>query len=1131
MRAFAGGAVTYVDANDFEVGLDSDAAPVAGNGTVAVTAGIATFSTVQAPPLAVGDVIVINLIPYRITAIAGLTCTLASGDGVPLTTPATAFSILRPKSIFPSTTPGLVRGITAGGDLSLVAGPTLSAPSVDASQGPVGVGLLRVTEGLAWAGNLTLEAGLDSRPLYVDFAVTNTADPLLFGGSIRNMIQYANVNSGRQTINGATRVQPMRLVFDELNYPVMDVVPTTALPAIVQPLDINGTLVEASVTNPRVGVNGGSIPTTSVVNGLVYAPGSNESRITGLAVYGYATGSGFLMRSANNTIINTYAGLQRDGTTITANKIGIQLSGQTSTTNTIGTVLVNELAANVIGGNTYAGIVARNGSTGNAIVGNFIGTDAAGNALGNTGFGISLEGVNGNVIGTRNAVRPDGTAAASNVIANNNNSGLRIINSRAANANLGNLVENNLIDANGIDGIQVSNSAFQVIGGQQPRQANVITRQIGSPTTGGNGVSVTSSNDISIFANFLGVDEAGSNTLGNARAGVLVDQSVRTVIAAGNRIGRNATGVTVRNGSTATRIEGNFIGTNDFDADLGNTGDGVAIDRSVGNFVRLGNVIANNDRHGVNITDSAAATLALGNVVSANTIRGNGTAGTGTGVRVAGGARSTIGGGGVGNVIISNANEGILVEPTSFTGSPVGIAIQGNYVGTSTLEQVDPTLGNSVGIRLKQATKAVIDGRNVIANAAEDGVRIEGSNGTALGSGKAGAGNVITANTGFGVVVTDRVTGQVKVVTNQGNGVAGNTISGNAAGVFVQGTNLVNGTSTTSSVVVGRRSITGLPLVGQANTITGNAGVGVTIDSAQSVLVQGNSIYGNTDAGGNPALPISIINGGNAGAVAPTLTSATITQRSGGGAQVTVQGSFAAAGTGTVTVVNGRATFSTPQPGASVGSTVLINGTGYAITSVITSVPGGNTVVQLQGNPSTIVVGTGRVASRSGVATFSVPQAQSLVGQSIIVAGRSHTVTSLSADGRTGRLAGSPTFLVSSFSTVQPVSFSLLAANLLGQQYVIDLYLNDPGDGTPGADGTGTGFAMRTYLGQAVVTIGPTGPGTFTATVALPAGIVPAGQYITATASTMRAAAGTSPFSTSQASPIARQVVLAGPGR
>jgi hypothetical protein len=1115
LRALAGSTVTYVDVNDFEVGFDSDAIPAAGAGTVTVNAGIATFTDPQVPPLAVGDVIVIASVPYRITAIAGANYTLASGNGVPLTTAATPFGILTPKKLGFDFLTGNVYGVTAAGALTLTAGPAIS--------GNAEAGLLRVTEGLAWIGTLTLEAGLDSRPLFVEFVVSNTADPIGFGGSLRNMIAYANANSGSQTINGAPRVQPMRLAFDEDNYPVMDMVPTSALPAITNPLDINGTLVEATVTNRRVGIDGSTIPTTSIVNGLVYAPGTNDSRLQGLAVYGFATGSGIQFRSAVNSIVNSYAGVQRDGTTLTANKIGIELTGQTATSNTIGTVVVNELAANVIGGNTYAGIVARNGSTGNAIVGNFIGTNAAGATLGNPGFGISLEGVNGNVIGTRNAVRPDGSVAASNVIANNNNSGLRITNALAATANLGNIVENNLIDANGIDGIQITSSTFQTIGGQQPRQPNVITRQIGAPTAGGNGISVTSSNDISIFSNYIGVDEAGSGSLGNARAGVLVDNSARTVVSAGNRIGRNATGVSIRNGAVGTRIEGNYIGANEFGAALGNTVDGVAIDRSVGNFVRLGNVIAHSGVNGVNITDSTAATLAAGNVVSGNTIRANGTAGVGAGVRVAGGARTTIGGTGVGNVITSNANEGILVESTNFTGSAVGITVQSNYVGTNNLEVIDPTLGNTVGVRLKRATDAVVNGRNVVASNKQDGVRVEGSIRATIGSATAGSGNVITNNAAVGVVVTDLVTGVVPPVSNQGNNVFGNTITANASGIRVRGTTLANGSSTTTGVIIGTRSIPGLPLVGLGNTITGNVGNGVAINAAQAVLVQGNSIYGNP--GG---LPIALTGGANAGAVAPRINSATFSQVSGSSTgQVTVQGTFATVGAGTVSVVSGRATFSTPQAGATVGTVVMINGVGYAITQVITSVPGGSTVVQLQGTPSTTVAGSGRVASTAGAATFSVPQAASLVGQSIIVAGRSYVVTSLSADGRTGRLAGNPTFLVSSFSTLQSVAFRFLAANMVGQQYVVDLFLNDPGDGVPGPGGTGTGYGLRRFLGQGTVTIGATGPGSFSITVNLPSGVIPIGQYITATATTVRASAGTTPLSTSQATTEARQLAFA----
>ncbi|MCE9630387.1 MAG: hypothetical protein K8S94_06680 [Planctomycetia bacterium] len=1138
------GNVSYTDSDSFSIGIGGrgvvgnlgNIALVSTNGSLTINAEVSTVADVpdstKTTLFAAGS---ITQTASRL--ISGDLVATAVGGSITLAQPQNDIFNLRASALAGNVTfvdfddfevgldsdavPGVPKGVGvfSGGSISLTAGPALSPLPVPAPLGPLGVPLLRVTEGLVWLDTLSLKAGLDSRSAYVDFAVTSTGDTAVFTGALRNMITYSNSNIATQTINGATRAQPMRVVFDEAGYPVDVITPVAALPAISKPLDINGTLVEQTVSIPRVGIDGSAIPTTSVVNGLVYAPGSNDSRITGLSVYGYATGSGIQFASAVNTIINTYAGLQRDGTTPSANKIGIELTGQTSTTNTIGTVLVNELAANVIGGNTYAGIVARNGSTGNAIVGNFIGTDAAGNDLGNTGFGISLEGVNGNVIGTRNAVRPDGTAAASNVIANNNNSGLRIARARAANANLGNIVENNLIDANGIDGIQITASAFQTIGGQQPRQANVITRQIGAPTVGGNGISVASSNDISIFANFIGVDEAGSSDLGNARAGVLVDGSTRTVISAGNRIGRNAIGVAMRNGAAATRVESNYIGTNEFDAALGNTVDGVAIDRSVGNFVRLGNVIANSGVNGVNITDATAGSLAAGNVVSGNTIRKNGSAGVGAGVRIAGGARTTVGGVGVGNVITSNANEGILVEPTSFTGAAIGISMQGNYIGTSRLEEIDSTLGNKVGVRLKGATNATVGGRNVVANSRQEGIRVEGSSGATIGSSSAGAGNVITRNGKYGLVVTDIITGQVGTATNQGNNVFGNTITGNVGGVLIKGTDLGNGVSTTSNVVVGTSAIPGLPLQGFGNTITGNSGVGVAINAAQSVLVEGNSIYGNT------GIPISITNGGNAGAVAPTLTSATFAQKSGSTGQVTVQGTFATTGAGTVTVVNGQASFSIPQPGATVGSVVTLNGVGYRITQVISSAPAGSTVVQLDGAPSSAVAGPGRVASKAGVATFTVAQAPSLVGNALVVDGRTYTVTSLSSDGRTAQLAGSPTFLVSNFSTVQAQSFGLVGSSVLGQQYVIDLYLNNPGEGNPS---TGVGYGMRTFLGRATVTVGPNGPGTFTVTINLPAGVIPAGQFITATASTVRSAPGTSPFSTSQAS-VAKQLVFAGP--
>ena len=1083
LRATASNQLRYVNSVSFEAGLDRISVNPDLATTVGVSASIATFSqafTVTLPGgirrgLIPGDVLVINTLPYRVLNVPSpTTASLIPTDGLPINYPAgTAFTVL---------TPQVTEVAAADVNLNCV------------------VGTLRVTAGIA-AGIMTLTAGD-----VVEYAVSSTENAL--GGSLRQMIEYANVNLGTRTANGVTASQPMQIVFNESLYPVQDIFVTSALPAVQKPVDIIGEAVEQNVTDyARVGIDGTGITATSIVHGLRYAAGSQGSRVTGLAMYGFDTGAGFRIVSGLNTFANNYAGVERNGTTLSGNKIGFELSGQTATTNTIGTYVADEALANVIGGNTYAGIVARSGATANAIVGNYIGTDSRGAVLSNLGDGVVFEGVNGNIIGARSAVLPDGTPAASNTIANNNNSGIRIVGSRAATLALGNLIENNLIQANAINGVEIIGSTFQNIGGIQPRQANVITGQVT-----GSGIRIAQSSDVSVVANYLGTNAAGTAGLGNFESGVMIDRSVRTIVNAGNRIVSNGTGVTIRNSSTATRVEGNWIGTDSVGTQLGNKADGVRIDRSIGNFVRLGNTIANNSTNGINITDSTAATLAQGNLVTGNLITANGTSSTGSGIRVSGGARHSIGQTGGANVITSNQGEGIRVDRSPLTGASVSVLIQGNYIGTNANEETDSSLGNNVGIRLSQASSVIVNGRNVIANNVGDGILLEGTLGSQVGAGSTAMGNVISGNTGNGITITSTV--GTPIVRSRDTNIFGNQISGNTqSGVLVKGTTNTNGVSTTSNVVIGLSAIPGKPVAGAANAIFGNRS-GVTIDGAQGVLVASNSIYDNI------GLPIEIINDGNRGATAPTLARAVFVQRSNSLSQVVVQGTFAEVGLGTATVINGTVTFSDPQPLLTVGAVVVLNGTGYRVAQK-TSV----TVFRLVGNPTLTTAGVGRVAATKGVSTFSVAQLPSLVGQSIIVAGRSYTVTSLSANGRTGSLAGAPTFAVGGFSLLQPVAFSWLNASLLNQQFVVDIFLNDPGDGDTQS---GTGYGMRTFIGRATVTIGPTGTGRFTATVNLPAGISAIGQYVTATATTVRASGAVSPFSTSQVSTRARQLVFAG---
>jgi fibronectin-binding autotransporter adhesin len=1083
LRAFAANELRFRNAANFEVGLNrAPVAPVPATATVTVDAtGVATFSepfvvpmTGPDRPLQAGDVLVINDLPYRVKSVIGLTAELIAADGTPDEYPAgTSFTVLTPQEIEVGAAEVYLNSVIGG---------------------------IRVTAGID--GEMTLTAAG-----FVEYVVSNTQD--VGGGSLRQMIGYSNVNRGARTVNGIPLPQPMRMVFDEFLYPVQDIFITSALPAVVNPLNIIGERVEVNVTDyERVGIDGTGVTATSIVHGIRYAAGSQGSSVSGLAVYGFATGGGFRIVSGLNTFVNNYAGVRRDGTTLTANKMGFEFSGRTATSNTVGTYVVDEALANVIGGNSFAGIVARNGATANAIVGNYIGTDAVGSDLGNLGDGIVFEAVNGNIVGARTAILPDGTPAASNVIANNNASGVRIAGARAATTALGNLIENNRIRDNAINGIEITGSTFQSVGGAQLRQANIITGQLT-----GSGVRVAQSADVSVVANYIGVDAVGTSGLGNAASGVMIDGSVRTLVNAGNRIASNGTGVTIRNGSIETRVEGNWIGTDSAGSALGNVGDGVLIDRSVGNFVRQGNTISNNGANGVNITDSTAAALAQGNFVTGNLIAGNGNVGSGTGagIRVSGGARHSLGQTGVGNVITANAGEGIRVDRSPLTGGSVGIMIQANFIGTNANEETDPALGNGVGIRLSRASAATVNGRNVVANNVQDGVVLEGTVRSQVGGANAGTGNVITGNGGNGVTITN-VVGTGSVV-NSGNNVYGNEITANGgAGVVVRGVT-TNGASTTSNVVVGVRTIPGQAPVGAANVISGNAGNGVTIDGAQSVLVQGNSIFEN---GG---VPIALLNNGNLGAAAPTLTRAVLVQRSNSLTQVVVDGTFAQTGTGRVTVNKGTATFNVAQPSLKAGSVVVINGTGFSVAEKVS-----NTVFRLAGNPTLTTAGVGRVSAKSGVATFSVPQSATLVGRAIVVAGRSYTVSNLSANGRTASLSGAPTFAVSGFSLLQPQAFNVVDATVLNQQFVVDIFLNAPADGNPT---TGAGYGMRTFVGRATVTVGPTGTGAFSATVNLPAGVSAVGQYVTATATTLRASALASAFSTSPVSSRARQLVFA----
>ncbi|MDH4194564.1 MAG: DUF4347 domain-containing protein, partial [Nitrospirota bacterium] len=279
--------------------------------------------------------------------------------------------------------------------------------------------------------------------------------------------------------------------------------------------------------------------------------GNNSFSGDGLVLTGSADGStirGFVIRDFSGDGIEIQAG--SDGNTIAGNYIGRLTAtgtdagaGEANTgnginllgsNNTIGGLAVAD--RNVISGNASNGIYLQ-GATGNTIIGNYIGTDATGMLdLGNTGRGILLEsGSNNNIIGGT-------SAAARNVIAGNDNTGILIADGVSPGTNsTGNIIQGNYIGvaADGTTargnlqhGVQLSGGVDNnLIGGTASGAGNIIAnnqwRGVNVQTSGSTGITILGNSiynngltgidlgDNGVTANDAGDGDTGANNLQN----------------------------------------------------------------------------------------------------------------------------------------------------------------------------------------------------------------------------------------------------------------------------------------------------------------------------------------------------------------------------------------------------------------------------------------------------------------------------------------------------------------------------------------------------------------------------------------------------------------------------------------
>jgi hypothetical protein len=265
--------------------------------------------------------------------------------------------------------------------------------------------------------------------------------------------------------------------------------------------------------------------------------------------------------------------------------------------------------------NNAAGVLIHGTAGGNSVKGNLIGTGPDGTGLGTNHWGVAL-GSGGNTIG--------GSSVAERNVISGNEVGVFL-------EGPGNTVKGNYIgtDAagtaaipNGTGVLMLNGAQNNTVGGSSAAERNVISGNSDA------GVEISdSSNGNSVKGNYIGTDAAGTAAIPNG-AGVLIMTGAQNNTIGGSSAGQRnvisgntSYGLLIQGtGTTANRVEGNYIGTNAAGtAEIANaTGVGItanALESTIGGTAAgEGNLIAFNTGNGVDIVGPSTTT---------NTIRGN----------------------------------------------------------------------------------------------------------------------------------------------------------------------------------------------------------------------------------------------------------------------------------------------------------------------------------------------------------------------------------------------------------------------------------------------------------------------------------------------------------------------------
>lgn len=660
--------------------------------------------------------------------------------------------------------------------------------------------------------------------------------------SLPEAITGANLNSG-----------PDEIAFDGVSS--ITVPSPTVLPSITGQVTIAG--AGGGSTNcdgaPQVTLLG-----HSGAVGLQLDDGSDGSRICRLIIGNFNTGIAVLPGADGVTVERNRLGT--DGTVALAQSFGVTTEANTT------------IRRNTISGNTTTGVSISAGAGAATVTGNAIGTNPAGNSAIPNGQGLWVSSPTA-VVGGTGVGEP-------NLISGNTSNGVIADAGTIVGNFIGTTATGNLALPNAA-GMNLPANSTARVGGPAAGERNVI-----SGNTAGPGIRVFSGT-ADIRGNYIGTNAAGSAAVPN-QDGVHIREGATNFVlggtgaADGNIISGNsddgihvaASGVAV----SGVSIRGNTVGLSaDKTAVLANSGNGIEVGGAAtaatvgGTTPGAGNLIAGSPVEGLFIEGDN--TQVQQNVIGLNA------AGTAvpnvTGIRTGSNSEGTVIGGtsaAARNVIGGNSSRGILLGQGSSTAT-----VQGNYIGLAA--DGTTTKPNATGIRIDNANNAQVGGPaagagNVISGNTQYGVSIIGGpsdapvlEGNLIGTDATGL--LARGNTQGGILLAQslnaRIGGTAPGARNviSGNlahgldvqtGVNGAQVHGNLIGVGADGATAVGNAK--SGVFVQHQSLAftlGGTVAGQGNTIRHNTENGIAVGPAISPVLQaslfGNSVRDNGELG------------------------------------------------------------------------------------------------------------------------------------------------------------------------------------------------------------------------------------------------------------------------------------------